>query len=214
MRFDERPYDKPPATNLAHRYALDWGGLNRYIPQVGYDPISVLRPASASAFSAYGFRKPPARSEHVFRGTLASTRPEFFLGWDGRFREVIFARRPGVRGRVFRTGDPPVSTGWARERSSRVRTDFFEVFQREANVLPRAGVVLGRGPTRPKGPRHRQAAVQTARPPRRGPRRQVCQHAPGDEREPPHRQPRPNSTRPRRLRTGRRPRMVRDRYPR
>ncbi|MDX1393493.1 MAG: hypothetical protein R3195_03845 [Gemmatimonadota bacterium] len=87
---DGRPYVRPQASNLVHRYALDWGGLNRYLPQFAYDPDLGVSAGLAVGVQRFGFRKAPWESDNVFRAAVASNGPNAYLGWAGHFRDVVW----------------------------------------------------------------------------------------------------------------------------
>jgi hypothetical protein len=88
-RIDTRSYERPAASNQAHRDALDWGSRNRLLPHLSFDrELGILAGASFD-HERYGFRAAPARTEHSLRAALVSAGPAFLVGWDGRYRELV-----------------------------------------------------------------------------------------------------------------------------
>jgi len=86
--FDDRRYERPAATNQAHRHALDWGGRSRYLPSVSFDRELGLMVGASLDHERYGFRADPTKSEHALRAAIVSEGPAFLVGWDALYREV------------------------------------------------------------------------------------------------------------------------------
>ncbi len=158
VRYDQRPFERPPATNLVHRNALDWGGVNRYIPMLGYNPDLGLRAGLLVGFQRYGFRKVPWQSDNAFQAGLASIGPEFFLAWDGRYRTVLWnadlvfhAEYSGLNILRF--------YGFGNETPGGGNNSFFKVEQRELIFGPGLEWSWGR-----QAPREQEIDVQRFRP--------------------------------------------------
>ena len=137
-RVDRRSFEPPPASNLVHRYALDWGGVKRYLPQLRYDPDLGFYGGLRAGFQRYGFRKVPWESDNVFEGAVATNGPEFFLGWDGRYRNVVWdadltlrANYSGLRVLRFHGFGNESSVDGVDNLS-----DFFKVDQRQIEFSP------------------------------------------------------------------------------
>ncbi|MBT8395482.1 MAG: hypothetical protein KJN92_00890 [Gemmatimonadetes bacterium] len=88
-KVDEVPFERPPPTNLIHRYALDWGGTTRTLPFVTYSPDIGARLGVLFGADRYGFRKVPFQRRHTAQGGVTSVGPEFIVSWDSRFRKAF-----------------------------------------------------------------------------------------------------------------------------
>lgn len=88
-KVDEARFERPPAQNLAHRYALDWGHTRRYIPMISFSPDLGVQVGLLFDVDHFGFRKVPWHNRQSFTALLASAGPEPLLSWDGRFREAL-----------------------------------------------------------------------------------------------------------------------------
>ena len=88
-KIDEAPFEAPPASNLIHRHALDWGGINRFLPLATYSPDVGLKLGFLFGVDRYGFRKVPWQSRHTFQGGVTSVGPELLFQWDSRFRKAL-----------------------------------------------------------------------------------------------------------------------------
>jgi hypothetical protein len=85
---NEKPYERPPAQDQAHRFALDWGGRPVSFPLTGYNPDLGFFFGIRRGTENYGFRKDPFKSQHVFTLGFATAGPEAFLGYEGRLRQI------------------------------------------------------------------------------------------------------------------------------
>jgi hypothetical protein len=129
-RVDERPFERPPSKDLAHRYALDWGGKIVGFPIFGYSPDLGLWFGLRRGVERYGFRKVPFKTYHLFSAGLATVGPEVLLGYDGRFREMW----SGVDGliHVEYTGINKLRFyGFGNETPATESSRFFKVQHRE-----------------------------------------------------------------------------------
>ncbi|MFV1987184.1 MAG: hypothetical protein ACC682_07870 [Gemmatimonadota bacterium] len=86
---DERPFDRPPSTNLVHRYALDWGTFRRIFPELGYSPDLGLQIGFLGQIDTHGFRKVPWASRHELFARISTIGPEIDANWTSRFRESV-----------------------------------------------------------------------------------------------------------------------------
>ncbi|MGD2134994.1 MAG: BamA/TamA family outer membrane protein [Gemmatimonadales bacterium] len=71
-RVDTRPYSRPPSRDLAHRYALDWGGRLIALPFFSYDPDLGVFVGALADVERYGFRKHPYTAHHTASAGLAT----------------------------------------------------------------------------------------------------------------------------------------------
>ncbi len=150
-RVDTRSFERPPSNNLVHRWALDWGGVKRFIPIVTYSTDVGLFAGLVAGYDRFGFRKTPWHNRQSFRVGIASRGPEPILGWDGRFRGIargidglVHAEYSGIeilRFHGFGNGTPFGDPG-----------SFFEVEQRELVVAPGLEWVIGYRPPREEAP--------------------------------------------------------------
>ncbi len=132
---DRREFVRPPSSNLVHRYALDWGGFNRYFPLLSYSPDLGLSAGALFGVTRYGFRKVPWSSDNAFQGRITSTGPEFLLGWDARLRQrvtgadaLLHVEYSGIRILHF--------YGFGNETVRESGSTFYKVKQRELVVAP------------------------------------------------------------------------------
>lgn len=132
-RVDERPFERPPSKDLAHRYALDWGGKSVGFPIFGYGPDLGLWFGLRRGVERYGFRKVPFKTYHLFSAALATNGPEVLLGYDGRFRDMwsaadglIHVEYSGINILRF--------FGFGNETSITESSSFFKVEQRELEL--------------------------------------------------------------------------------
>jgi len=86
---DRTSFERPPATNLVHRHALDWGGLQRTLPLVTFSPDVGFRVGLVRVSDHYGFRKVPFQSQHRAEAGITSEDLEPILSWDSRFRQAV-----------------------------------------------------------------------------------------------------------------------------
>ncbi len=88
-KIDEVRFDPPPASNLIHRNALDWGGIKRFLPFVTYSPDVGATFGALFGADRYGFRKVPWHGRHTAQIGVTSVGPEFLLALDSRFRKAF-----------------------------------------------------------------------------------------------------------------------------
>ncbi len=86
---DERPFERPPSTNLVHQYALDWGTFRRILPDLGYSPDLGLQIGFLGQIDTHGFRKVPWASRHELFARISTVGPEIDAAWTSRFRESV-----------------------------------------------------------------------------------------------------------------------------
>ena len=134
-KIDEVPYERPPATNLVHRNALDWGGIRRRIPFITYSPDIGARLGLLYGADQYGFRKAPWHSRHTVQAGVTSVGPEFLFLWDARFRQalgrsdaLVHIEYSGINILRFH--------GFGNETEIGEDSDLFKVEQREVIVAP------------------------------------------------------------------------------
>lgn len=135
VRYDDRSFERPTADNLVHRYALDWGGVNRFLPQIGYQPDFGFRVGLLAGFQRYGFRKVPWQSDNAFSAGLASSGPDVFLGWDGRYRNVLWGADITFRAR-YSGLEILRFYGFGNETEEFRSEDFFKLEQRDFSFAP------------------------------------------------------------------------------
>jgi len=85
IKLDESDFQRPPASNLVHRHALDWGSIQRQVPFVAYSPDVGAQLGLVWSMDQYGFRKVPWFSRNTFQVSMATNDFEPFITWDGRF---------------------------------------------------------------------------------------------------------------------------------
>lgn len=132
---DRRTFVRPPANNLVHEHALDWGGIHAIFPVLTYSPDLGLYGGAVAGFTRYGFRKVPWSASHQLRGGITSSGPEFLIGWDARLRErfgsadaLLHVEYSGIRILHF--------YGFGNETDVDESSTFFKVEQRELTVAP------------------------------------------------------------------------------
>jgi len=141
---DRDSFERPPASNLAHQYALDWGSVRRYIPLITYSPDIGAQFGVLFGEDRYGFRKVPWRARHTGYAGVATGGPDAIFTWDARFREAL-----GPADLLFRMEYTGINIlrfygfGNATEGGDR---NFFKVEQRELTVAPAIEWTFGYDP--------------------------------------------------------------------
>jgi hypothetical protein len=142
-RIEERPYDRPPAQDQAHKNALDWGGRTLIYPLLGYAPDPGLFLAAQVNIERYGYRKHPYKTRHTFLGGLVTNGPRPIVGYKGSFRHVF----PGTDAefRVRYTGLTFLRfNGFGNETELTETSSFYEVEQQDLLVAPTIAFRTGR----------------------------------------------------------------------
>jgi len=134
-RVDERSFKRPPAANLVHRYGLDWGGTNRILPAFSYDSDIGFYFGVTMGFNRNGFRKVPWQSDNAFTIGVGTTGPEGYIGWDARYRNVIWDADLRFHGHY--TGlDILRFTGFGNETAFDEASEFYRVEQLAVEIAP------------------------------------------------------------------------------
>jgi len=145
-KVDQESFERPPATNLIHRYALDWGGLHRILPLASYSPDVGLHAGVVYLDDNYGFRKVPFSSRHRAQVGMTSEGPEPFLSWDSRFREAV-----GEADAVLHFEYSGINIlrfyGFGNDTAAPEDEDFYEVQQQEAVLTPALEWTFGYRPS-------------------------------------------------------------------
>lgn len=134
-KVNQREYERPPAKDLAHKDALDWGGRSIGFPLLGYSPDPGLFMAAEYNVERYGYRKHPYKVRHRFLAGLVTNGPEPILGYEGSLRHVW----PGLdlETRLAYTGILFLRfNGFGNETGIPGSTDFYKVQQRAAILAP------------------------------------------------------------------------------
>jgi hypothetical protein len=143
---DERSFERPPATNLIHRHALDWGGLHRILPMVSYSPDVGFHGGVIYLDENYGFRKVPFESQHRVQAGMTTEGPEPFLSWDSRFRTAV-----GEADAVIHFEYSGINIlrfyGFGNETEVEDDEEFYEVQQQEALLAPSLEWTFGYRPS-------------------------------------------------------------------
>ncbi len=134
-KIDESAFERPPSTNLIHRYALDWGGIERVLPFLTYSPDVGARFGMLYGADRYGFRKVPWQSRHVGQVGVTSIGPEVLLGWDSRFRNA-FGSADVLVHLEYSGLDVLRFHGFGNDTEIGEDTDFFKVHQQELTIAP------------------------------------------------------------------------------
>jgi hypothetical protein len=134
-KVDQHEYERPPAKDLAHKYALDWGGRSLGFPHLGYAPDPGLFMAAEYNVERYGYRKDPYRVRHRFLAGIVTNGPQPILGYEGSLRHVWpsldLETRLAYTGILFLRFN-----GLGNETEIPGSTDFYKVQQRAAVVAP------------------------------------------------------------------------------
>jgi len=134
-RVDERSFQKPPSANLVHRYGLDWGGTNRILPAFSYDSDIGFYLGVTAGFNRNGFRKVPYQSDNAFTLGVGTVGPEGYVGWDARYRNVIWNADLTFHGNY--TGlDILRFTGFGNDSEFVEVPEFYSVEQRQFEFAP------------------------------------------------------------------------------
>ena len=154
--IDESSFDRPPSTNLVHRHALDWGGINRSVPLITYSPDVGAQFGFVHSMDRYGFRKVPWASRNTLQGAVTTVGPEVVVAWDGRFRKVLgqadvvthveYSGLNILRFYGFGNDTDFRAAGQDWELPGGFEEDgdeFFQVHQRELTVAPSIEFALG-----------------------------------------------------------------------
>ncbi|MEE8250913.1 MAG: hypothetical protein V3R24_04155, partial [Gemmatimonadales bacterium] len=86
--IDRRPFERPPARDQAHKFALDWGGITVALPFITFSPDLGLYFGSVGYRENYGFRNPPYSSRHGFNAGFATDPLKPLVSLSSRFRGV------------------------------------------------------------------------------------------------------------------------------
>ncbi len=141
-KVDVRPWDRPPARDQAHKFALDWGGRRLAYPLFSYAPDPGLFFAMSLQSENYGYRKHPFRTRHTVVAGLITNGPEPIVGYRGTFRSLW----PGIDGkvRIEYTGlDFLRFHGFGNETETPGSASFYELEQRNALILPTLAIRKG-----------------------------------------------------------------------
>jgi hypothetical protein len=138
---DERPFERPPSTNLVHQFALDWGTFRRILPDLGYSPDHGLQFGFLAQMDTHGFRKVPWASRHELFGRISTIGPEIDVEWNSRFRESVgrgdvLLRGSYSGGNILRFYGFGNETQLVDDDVVDVSDDFYKVRQAEINVSP------------------------------------------------------------------------------
>jgi len=87
-RIDRRQYERPPARDQAHKFALDWGGITIALPFITFSPDLGLYFGTLGYRENYGFRNPPYSSRHGFNVGFATDPLKPIVSLSSRFRGV------------------------------------------------------------------------------------------------------------------------------
>jgi hypothetical protein len=140
---NQRAYARPPAKDLAHRFALDWGGRRLTAPRLAYAPDPGVFLAAEVNFERYGFRKDPYKTRHRIMAGLVTNGPEPMLGYEGSFRHVW--PKLDVETRLAYTGLLFLRfNGFGNATEIPGSTDFYRVQQRTAVIAPSIAFRTGR----------------------------------------------------------------------
>lgn len=147
----DTPYVPPPATELAHQFALDWGGQHRSVPFVYVNPDLGAYFGAYHDITRFGFRKSPYTSHHTFNAGLATRVVAPRVYYDGRYTDVAGSADATLS--VMVSGLEVLRYyGLGNETQETSSHSFYEVDQARVSVEPmlwwesEAGVALGAGP--------------------------------------------------------------------
>ena len=136
---DERSFERPPSTNLVHRYALDWGTYWRIFPELGYSPDHGLQLGFLGQIDTYGFRKVPWDRRHEIFFQISTVGPEIDGYWNARYREAV-GRGDALIRTSYAGGNILRFYGFGNDTEiiddELVDDDFYKVRQREIVVSP------------------------------------------------------------------------------
>ncbi len=134
-RVDERSFERPPSANLVHRYGLDWGGTHRILPSLSFDSDIGMYVGVTAGITRNGFRKVPWQSDHALTVGVGSEGPEAYIGWDARYRNVIW--NADLTFHADYTGlDILRFTGFGNDTDFSGISEFFQVEQRQFEFAP------------------------------------------------------------------------------
>lgn len=134
-RVDTDSFERPQSENGVHRYTLDWGGTNRFLPAFSYDSDIGLYFGLTADFRRNGFRKVPFRSDNAFTFGVGTTGPEFYVGWDGRYRDALWDG-DFVFHADYSGLDVLRFTGFGNATAFDSDSEFFQVEQTQFELMP------------------------------------------------------------------------------
>ena len=87
-RVDTKSFERPPSKDLAHKYALDWGGVHITTPLIYFDPDIGFLLGGATSFERFGFRKTPYTARHSLSAAYATGVVAPHLNFNSRIRRI------------------------------------------------------------------------------------------------------------------------------
>ncbi|KPJ83668.1 MAG: hypothetical protein AMS18_17380, partial [Gemmatimonas sp. SG8_17] len=141
-KVDVRPWNRPPARDQAHKFALDWGGRRLAYPLFSYAPDPGLLFAVSFYSENYGYRKDPFKTQHAVVAGIITNGPEPIVGYRGTFRSLW----PRIDGsvRIEYSGlDFLRFHGFGNETEVPNAASFYKLQQRNALIFPTLAIRKG-----------------------------------------------------------------------
>jgi hypothetical protein len=136
IAVNRREFERPPAQDLAHRFALDWGGRGLTLPSLSYSPDIGLFMAATTQLTRFGYRKAPFAARHTISGGFATHAAELRLSYTGELRAIA----PSVDGRIEISGSGIEIVrfhGFGNETDITQPSAFYKVDQEQVRVAPK-----------------------------------------------------------------------------
>lgn len=136
IAVDRREFERPPAQELAHRWALDWGGRGLTLPSFSFSPDIGFFLGASSRIIRYGYRKVPFAARHTISGGFATHAAELRLAYTGEFRRIA----PSVDGIIDIEGSGIEIVrfhGFGNETEISEPSAFYKVEQEQVRVAPK-----------------------------------------------------------------------------
>ena len=133
--IDDRRYQRPPASVVFSRYALDWGMEPSTLPIIGADPDLGVFARVLHSRKYFGFRRDPFATRHSFDVGLASNGLKPFFAYTGTFRHV----RPNIdAGLAIKYSGFEVTrfTGFGNDTHLEHPSSFYKLEQRQFVFAP------------------------------------------------------------------------------